>query len=161
MVVVAVEDVVEEEVVVAEEILGVKVEVAVPQEADPQQADKLIIVLGVKTSHTHDTRHPDMLTFPQYSHVSGTGPMASQLTFVWSRPPARGRTSSPLKTNRTGTSSAPEIVTNLTKFTTRCTTRILRAKYTRLVLMKSIQWSQSQVIYKLSGVRFKIVKCGR
>ena len=90
MVVVAAEDVAEEEVVVAEEILGVKVEVAVPQEADPQQADKLIIVLGVKTSHTHDTRHPDMLTFPQYSHVSGTGPMASQLIFAWNRGPAHG-----------------------------------------------------------------------
>ena len=107
MVVVAVEDVVEEEVVVAEEILGVKVEVAVPQEAVPQQADKPIIVLGVKTSHTHDTRHPDMLTFPQYSHVSGTGPMVSQLTFVWSRPPARGRISGfPNQTNEILTASA-------------------------------------------------------
>ena len=107
MVVAAEEVVDEEEGEGAEETRGVKAEVVVPQEAVPHQADKLIIVLGVNPSHTHDTRHPDMLISHQYSHVSGTGLMASQLTFVWSRPPARGRTSgSPNQTNEILTASA-------------------------------------------------------
>ena len=83
---------------VAEEVvnLGVKEE-EVPQQAVPQQAETiqvptLTMVLGVKINHTHATKHPDTLTYLQYSHVSVTGPMGSQLISVWSQRHVHGRT---------------------------------------------------------------------
>ena len=82
----------------------------VPQQADPQQAETiqvptLTMVLGVKINHTHATKHPDTLTYPQYSHVSGTGPMGSLHIFAWSRAPAPGRTSGPPKPTIEGPAS--------------------------------------------------------
>ena len=95
-------EVVEVEEVEAEDVadevvnLGVKEE-EVPQQAVPQQAETiqvptLTMVLGVKINHTHATKHPDTLTYLQYSHVSVTGPMGSQLISVWSQRHVHGRT---------------------------------------------------------------------
>ena len=86
-----------EEVVMAEETLGVKgeevpqqAEQAVPEQAVPQQS---ATDLGVRTSHTLDTGPRGTLTCPQSRPVSGTGLMESLHTFVWSRGLVPGRTS--------------------------------------------------------------------
>ena len=81
-----------EEVVMAEETLGVKGE-EVPQQAEQAVPQQSATDLGVRTSHTLDTGPRGTLTCPQSRPVSGTGLMESLHTFVWSRGLVPGRTS--------------------------------------------------------------------
>ena len=79
-------------------------EVRVPHEA----AAALVAVMGAepKGTPTLGIKPPGMLTNPHGSHVSGTGLMENPHTFVWSRAPAPGKTStSPKPTIESLTSS--------------------------------------------------------
>ena len=80
-----------EEVVTAEETLGVKDE-EVPQQAEQAVPQQSVTDLGVRTSHTLDTGPQGTLTCPQSRPASGTGPMGSLHTFVWSPELVLGRT---------------------------------------------------------------------
>ena len=64
---------------------------ATPETPATTEGADLVEALG----HTPDTGHPGMQTCPPSSPATVTGPLASQLTFVWNPPAVPGRITSP------------------------------------------------------------------
>ena len=91
------ERIIEEEIKVKEEMEKVRVKVKGVR----------VKVKGVKVRAIKDTRHPDILTYLQYSHAFAIGPLANRLIFAWSLQHVLGRISTyPNQINEIRTSSA-------------------------------------------------------